>query len=137
MTPERFEALAEAYGGDPARWPATERDAAAALMADRPAWAQAVLAEAAALDGLLSALPAPRAPAELVARIVRGAPAPRRPWRRWFVPAAMGAGLAAATAAGVLVGVQLGAADVAPSGDAMVAGADDEAFNLYLDEEVG
>ncbi|MFD1191920.1 hypothetical protein ACFQ27_15115, partial [Phenylobacterium conjunctum] len=55
MTPERFEELAEAYGGETARWPQAEREAAAALMAGRPDFAQAALAWADALDEVLDA----------------------------------------------------------------------------------
>ena len=36
MNLERFAVLAEAYGGDVARWPLVEREAAALLMAARP-----------------------------------------------------------------------------------------------------
>jgi len=40
----RFEALAEAYGGEIAKWPAKLRDEAALVVAADPAFAQAVLA---------------------------------------------------------------------------------------------
>ncbi|MFN9927093.1 MAG: hypothetical protein ACK53I_09165, partial [Phenylobacterium sp.] len=55
MTPERFDALAEAYGGDVARWPEGEREGAAMFMTTDPARAQAVLAAAQALDQRLDA----------------------------------------------------------------------------------
>ena len=110
MTHERFEALAEAFGGDVARWPADAREAAALLMAAEPEFTQAVLAQAERLDTALDAWrPAPASPA-LVERIVAGAPKARAPrWIGWLSPAAqgafLGAGLAAACAAGVMVGV--------------------------------
>ena len=53
MTHERFEILAHAYGGDIARWPAAERDAAALLMAAEPEFARIVLADAGELDAAL------------------------------------------------------------------------------------
>ncbi|MGO4332706.1 hypothetical protein AB4Z49_37345, partial [Cupriavidus sp. M-11] len=52
MTPERFRALTEAYGADPAHWPAGER-AAGQAMAALPEH-RAALAQAAALDALLA-----------------------------------------------------------------------------------
>jgi hypothetical protein len=108
MSHERFEALAEAYGGDVARWPSEARDGAALLMAAEPDFTGAALAGAGALDAWLDAWrPAP-ASASLIDRIVAAAPRLRRPlWLAWLSPAALGAGLAAACAAGVVVGVQL------------------------------
>lgn len=133
MTPERFEALAEAYGGDPTRWPAAERDGALAWMAERPNEAQAVLERAAELDDWLAAAPAPRASGELAARITAAAPQ-RRVWRNvgWWLPAGMGAGLAAACAAGVLVGLQIPQPQ-ASEADAVLA-AVTEGLDLYADE---
>jgi hypothetical protein len=137
MTPERFETLAEAWGGDVARWPHAEREAAAALMAEEPAWAERVLAGAGELDAALSALPPPRGAADLADRIAAGAPKVRPRWQGWLVPTGMGAGLAAACAAGVVMGAQLGAPAMAPAEpDALVA-VSDEDFSLYLDEEAG
>ncbi len=46
----RFQALAEAYGGDLARWPADEQADAHAWRAANPAEALAILSEAGALD---------------------------------------------------------------------------------------
>lgn len=109
MTEERFKILAEAYGGDIAGWPVEERAAAAALIAARPALAQDVLAAARSLDAALDDWRSVPASAALIDRIVAGAPAPRRAprWRGWLMPAGLGAGLAAAGVAGLLVGVQL------------------------------
>lgn len=139
MTPERFEGLADAWGGDMARWPEAEREAAALLMAARPAWAADVLARARDLDALLDAFAAPGGSAGLAARIVAGAPRPRaRRWGGWLVPAGMGMGLAAACAAGVVAGVQFTAASSAPAAsdaDALVAAVGDEDLGLLLDED--
>jgi len=138
MTPERFETLAEAYGGDVARWPYAEREAAAELMAERPAWAGRVLAEAGELDAALSGLAPPRGSAGLADRIAATAPKARPRWRGWLVPSAMGAGLAAACAAGVVLGAQLSVPAAGPDEpDAVVAAVGDDDFSLYLDEEAG
>ena len=85
MNSERFEALADAFGGEVSRWPAAERDAAAALMLARPDWAAAVLALAGELDVRLLAYAAPRGAAELVERIVAAAPRSRKArWVAWL-----------------------------------------------------
>jgi hypothetical protein len=80
MTPERFRAIVDAYGADPARWPASERDAARdwahAHRRDADAW----LAAASQLDDWLASDVSPRPDDALVRRIVAGAPA-RRPGR--------------------------------------------------------
>lgn len=138
MTPERFETLAEAWGADVARWPHADREAAAALMAERPAWAERVLAGAGDLDAALSALAPPRGSPDLADRIAAAAPKTRPRWQAWLVPAGMGAGLAAACAAGVMMGAQLGAPAAAPDDpDPLVAAIADEDYGLYLDEEAG
>jgi hypothetical protein len=102
MNAERFQTLAGAYGGDLSRWPSSEQGAARAFMADDRR-AGEWLAEAAILDGLLSAVPEGHQNDLLRERIIRSAPkpqpvAPRRTaWVSW-------AGLAAACAAGVIAG---------------------------------
>ena len=106
MTNERFEALAETFGGDVARWPFDVREAAALLMAAEPQFTQAALARADRLDAALDAWRPAAASAGLAERIVAAAPKARAPsWTGWLSPAALGAGLAAACAAGVMVGV--------------------------------
>jgi ferric-dicitrate binding protein FerR (iron transport regulator) len=107
----RFIALAEAYGGDIARWPEADQAGARAVLADAPA-ARAALAEAARLDALLALDTAP-APSDLLQRrVLRAAPAPaRRVSRLGF---ASGAGWAAAAAAGVMAGVLVGNQALAP-----------------------
>jgi hypothetical protein len=123
MTEARFEALAQAHGGDVSRWPDAVRDAAALLMARSPDFAARVLAREADLDGLMDAWrPAP-ASAALADAVLAAAPAPRRhaPFSRWLTRAGLGAGLAAACAAGVIVGVQTSALTQAPAGAEAVA----------------
>lgn len=107
MTRDRFEELAEAYGGDVSRWPVEAREAAALLMAAEPGFTGEVLARADRLDAALDSWrPAP-ASAALVERIVAAAPRARPRWPTWLSPTALGAGLAAACAAGVIAGVQI------------------------------
>ena len=107
MTIERLKALAEAYGADLCRWPASERPFAESLVATDPA-ARAALEEAAALDVLLDASPRPTPSAALAARILAAAPKAREARAHlgrifWF----LGAGWAAAACAGVVAGVGL------------------------------
>jgi hypothetical protein len=107
MTIERLKALAEAYGADLRRWPASERPFAESLVATDPA-ARAALDEAAALDVLLDASPRPAPSAALTARILAAAPRGREARAHlgrifWF----LGAGWAAAACAGVVAGVGL------------------------------
>ena len=109
MTQQRFETLAEAYGADVSRWPAEEREAAAAFMAREPVLARDALAGADALDAVLGQW-SPAAPSHgLREQVVAGAPRARRSGglRSWFLGAGLGAGLAAAGAAGLAVGVAL------------------------------
>jgi hypothetical protein len=108
MSLARFEALAEAYGGDVSRWPAEARDAAAMLMAEEPVFTGEALARAGALDAALDSWRSPPTPAGLTERIAAVAPRPRRRgWPAWLSPAALGAGLAAACVAGVVAGVNV------------------------------
>lgn len=75
MDRTRFEHLAEAYGADFRRWPANERAAAAAYAAAHQAEADAILAEARAIDGVLNAGRAAEPDtALLAARILAQAP---------------------------------------------------------------
>ncbi|WP_374533021.1 hypothetical protein [Phenylobacterium sp.] len=55
MTRDGFEALAQAYGGDMARWPQDHWDEAALFAAQQPDLAAGVLAAAARLDEALDA----------------------------------------------------------------------------------
>jgi len=109
MTRERFEDLAEIYGGDIARWPAAERDGAALLMAADPDFAKAALAAPASLDAVLDAWAPLPVSHQLREAVIAGAPAARARSgvRGWFWRAGLGAGLAAACAAGLVVGVRI------------------------------
>ena len=105
MNRERFEALAEAYGGDLDRWPAEAAMQARALLGVEPGLA-GVLNEAETFDLLLDASPAPMFSGVLRERVIAAAPRLRNAWNsttRWL----SGAGLAAACAAGVLLGVNM------------------------------
>ena len=108
---ERFEDLARAYGGQIARWPEREREAALALTAAEPARTTAVLARERTLDRILDAAPALSPGAALVGRVLRaaenaGTGASRR-LRRWLTGAGVGAALAVSAAAGVAAGALL------------------------------
>lgn len=103
MDRRRLDALLDAYGADPARWPAAERNAAQALLASDPA-AQARLEQARLLDRALDALPpAPALAGDLAARIRNAARQPvapantNSPWR-----------FTAALAASAVIGLWLG-----------------------------
>lgn len=73
---QRLRTVLEAYGADPARWPAAERDALTALTAADPSAAQLV-SQARALDRLLATPSArdPAAEARLISAIVARAEA--------------------------------------------------------------
>lgn len=109
MTRERFEALAEAYGGDVSRWPTEEREMAALLLAAEPGFCRAVLTRADELDMALEAWRPMAVSHDLRERIVVSAPSPRGALRfaAWIWRAGLGAGLAAACAAGLAVGVAI------------------------------
>jgi len=105
LTLHRFQELAEAYGGDIARWPLAERDGAAKLRLAEPAATAPILAAAETLDAWLYASPNPTPSLALGAAIIAAAPRSRRPalGRRW-AGIGLSAGLAAASVAGVLIG---------------------------------
>lgn len=101
MKPERFARLVEAYGADPARWPAAER--AGALVAAAQPHNAALLAEAAMLDGWLDCYEVRLPGAALIHAVAAGAPQPVMQSRRaalWWP----GLGLAGVGAVGVVVG---------------------------------
>ena len=105
MTPERFTALSQAYGGHLDRWPVDERSDAVRLCQDRPKWTAQVLSEAARLDDLLDAFGLDEPSNDLRQRIyarTRSGPA--------TIPLGLrgwGFGLAAASLAGVICGAAL------------------------------
>ncbi|MET3525424.1 hypothetical protein [Phenylobacterium koreense] len=125
MTYERFQQLAEAYGGDMARWPVAERDQAALFMAQEPDLARRVLEADAELDLLLDGWRMPAASVRLQDTILAAAPASRRRGLNpmaWLWGAGAGAGLAAACAAGLVLGVALSdAAPLQPTDEAVTA----------------
>ncbi len=57
VTENRFKAILDAYGADPARWPHDEREAALAWQRDNAAIARAWIEEAQAIDALLDSVP--------------------------------------------------------------------------------
>jgi hypothetical protein len=111
MKAERLHELADAYGADLRRWPASERAFAESLIVADPSL-KAVLDDAAALDALLDAAPTPAPSAALTARVLAAAPQRKAPKFEargrlgravWY----LGAGWAAAACAGVVAGVGL------------------------------
>jgi hypothetical protein len=108
MSLERFEDLAEIYGGDIARWPEGERETARALLAAEAGRLSPVLAAAAQLDRLLDLAPAQQPGAALMGRLISAAPQPAGGGRRWIAGLSAALGLSAAAFAGVLVGVTVG-----------------------------
>ena len=102
MTPERFGALADAYGGDLDCWPSSERDDARALLVQQPHM-RAVLSNAAALDAVLAAWTVPGPGAALaagIAMIAMRRHAQARRLRLWL----SGLGAATALAGGMAAG---------------------------------
>ena len=111
MKAERLHELADAYGADLRRWPASERAFAESLIAADPSL-KAVLVEAAAVDALLDAAPTLAPSAALTTRVLAAAPKAESPKSKprgrlgravWY----LGAGWAAAACAGVVAGVGL------------------------------
>lgn len=107
-TLERFTALVEAWGADPARWPAAERPAALALLETSTA-ARAVVEREKRLDLALDLTPPAAPPPAALARRLAGLAAdPRSLWTDLLAlfggwrPAA--AALALCIAAGVVLG---------------------------------
>ena len=104
MDDKRFEALVTAYGAEPSRWPEAERALALRHLAATPE-AHRRRAGAQRLDGLLDAWRLDAPGADLQRRVAAAAPLARllRPRTLWL----SAAGLAAACAAGVLVGADV------------------------------
>ena len=128
MTEQRFRSLVEAYGGDPARWPVDEREAALGLL-ETSATARAAVDEARALDAVLGKVSAPLVPSELTSRLLADFTRASRRWSPgrlavWLADAvwpgaplwqpAMAFGLALAIGIGVATFVPL---DLRPSDD--------------------
>lgn len=106
MNAERFAVLAEAYGGDIARWPVEVREAAEAWRTSHARAAMAVLAEAAEIDLWLDASRTPDPGPALREDIIQSARRVRAPARR-VAMLVSGMGLLAACAAGVVFGSNL------------------------------
>jgi hypothetical protein len=103
MSPERFAALAAAYGADLRRWPAAEREAARELQARSDLLVRHALSREKALDHRLDSYAVPAPSAALYRAIVAAAPQPALIWTRarlWW----SGLGLAGAGLAGALAG---------------------------------
>lgn len=112
MDMARFQALLDAYGASPARWPDAERAAAEAFMAVHPP-ARAARRQALPFDAMLDTLTPPPLPADLAARIMAAVPDRQpvpvpvaansnvRPWP-------MALALAASAAIGLWVGIAAG-----------------------------
>lgn len=112
MNVERFQQLAEAYGADLRRWPASDRAAAEALRAAHPVRIERLLFEAAKTDGVLDTSRNPAVSMALRDRVIASATAaglsPKR--ARWIAGRLAwlsGAGWAAAACAGVIAGMNL------------------------------
>ena len=80
MTPERLRHLLDAYGANPSRWPAAERDAMRALLAHSPGLAR-WQRQAAELDALLDRATLPAADRAFMAGIADAGATPL--WRHW------------------------------------------------------
>jgi len=105
MDADRFNTLAAAYGGDLRRWPEAERAAAEDFRRRQPEAARTMLEEAADLDFALDAWRVAAPSAALREAVLAAAPKPRTR-RRGLGLWLSGAGFAAAaTVAGVVVGV--------------------------------
>ena len=125
----RVRELAEAFGGDPARWPESDRAAAEAWIAAHPTRAWRLLEEAGALDRLLLAWEAPRPTEDARARVQAAAPDQvRRALRRsWVLTLTGGAALAAACLAGILAAPRLVDPVVVPATAAPAYASDSDA----------
>jgi anti-sigma-K factor RskA len=112
MTLERLRAVIESYGTSTARWPAEERETAAALLAESAA-ARALVTAAAPLDALLDAVPAVTPTTAMRAAILAMAPRAAAPrtgegWRG-LIEALGGWRLAGAVlAASLVLGIMSG-----------------------------
>lgn len=127
MTPDRFRTLAEAYGGDLARWPAADRAGAETFAAAHAEEAASILLAERDLDAWLDT-DAVAVPAGLSASVLAAAPRARaaRPVWRWVAAASLGLALAGSAAAGVAAGLTLTPPGVAQ----LISGPDNDASSL-------
>ena len=139
MNAERFTALADAYGGDMARWPADVHDAAMAWRAVNAQAAMAILADAAAVDLWLDASEAPAPGLILRTAIIASERTSRPPVRRTAIWVSA-TGLVAACAAGIILGANLSGkvfADPAAESVAQTATAFDSVSYFYTSTTTG
>jgi anti-sigma factor RsiW len=121
MTPDRFKALAEAYGADIGRWPEAERGEAERLLARAPE-AAAIVSDARRLDEVLASYALAPPAADLARRVKndllrrRARPTRLRGWLSALgAMGVLGAGAVAGAAAMALVAL---AAPPHPEGEA-------------------
>ncbi|MDP3295172.1 MAG: sigma factor [Nevskia sp.] len=109
MNLERFAVIVDAYGADPRRWPAAERDAAQTFVAS-DAQAAVLLTEALALDASLDALPTPEPAGAALRRAAMPLPITARSSRWQELLALLGGWRLAlpAMAVALIVGVNVG-----------------------------
>ena len=123
MDRERLRTIIEAYGAEPARWPADERGAAEALLARTPDLRELQRAEL-ALDAALDSVPAQAPSSALLGAVLREAPAAPMPLldrvsvllERWLARPA-----AAMTVAAVIAMAGLGTGYAIPQSAAVAA----------------
>ena len=137
MDAQRFETFADAHGGLIARWPADVQDEAYAWLAQAPEAAQAVLTEALALDEALDVLRPPQPSVALREAILAAAPREKKGWSlgRWLAGAGVGAALATASVAGVMIGTHVGTAPAGVSDDAVMSASSDEEWIVLPETE--
>ncbi len=112
MDSARFQSLAEAFGADCGRWPASDREAAAAYTLEHPEQANAILLEARKIDAALDLTRADVGDLSLLtARILSSAKKANRPVFDYRAALAM----AACAVFGVLIGY--GGGMLAPPSD--------------------
>ncbi len=113
MDRKRFEQVLDAYGADPKRWPEAERAEADAFRAAHPDIADALVAQARTLDGLLDTARDPaRDTSLLAARILKQAPVAPAARSNFLRPAIA---LAACAVFGIVLG--FGGGMLAPHGE--------------------
>ena len=106
LSPERFQALVDAYGARPSHWPSEVRQQMADLVATE-AWARDCVAAADRLDALMDAAPILGDAGRVRGAVLAAAPrtlAHVRLWR-WMRAAGLGVSLAASAASGLAVGM--------------------------------
>lgn len=110
MNLDRFQTLADAFGGSISRWPVEVQDEAYALTVSSSDAAARALAEARDLDedldvaGRLSPSHALR---QSILDAAPGARAARSLFQRWLTGAGVGIGLVTAACAGIVIGVNV------------------------------